>query len=84
MPQLMSCRCYEIRCHTGVVWGNYSSAGTLYPYPVSMSDLWPVYKFSTSSGTPPVDDFNRSFPGNILNSSDVLFTQCWNASDLPV
>ena len=29
----------------------------------------------------PLDDFNRSFPGNPRDSSDVVVTQCWNLTD---
>ena len=78
---LVTCRCYELRCQTGVVAGNYSSGNTLVPYAIAPSELKPVYQFQTVSNEPPADSFGRNFPGNVLNSSQVLFTDCWNATD---
>ncbi|DBB17410.1 TPA: hypothetical protein ACH3X3_014441 [Trebouxia sp. C0006] len=74
-------RCYELRCQTGVVAGNFSSDNTPVPYRIGPAQSQPPYQFTTFSGQPPLDDFNRSFPGNPLNSSDVVFTQCWNLTD---
>ena len=81
---LVTCRCYELRCQTGVVAGNYSSGNTLVPYAIAPSELKPVYDFRTVSSEPPADSFGRVFPGNVLNSSQVLFTDCWNTTDSPV
>ena len=39
---------------------------------------------NTISGEPPVDDYNRTFPGNVLNATHQLFTQCWNQTDSQV
>ncbi|KAL0039953.1 hypothetical protein WJX77_012639 [Trebouxia sp. C0004] len=74
-------RCYELRCQTGVVAGNYSSGNTLVPYAIAPSELKPVYQFQTVSNEPPADSFGRIFPGNVLNSSQVLYTDCWNTTD---
>ena len=71
-------RCYEIRCTTGTVLGNSSGV----PYP--LQDLGgSVYSLNRNTTAPLEDDYGRPFPGNVLNSSNVLFTQCWNASDQP-
>ena len=73
-----ACRCYEVRCTTGTVLGNSSGV------PYSLQDLGgSVYNWNRNTSAPLVDDYGRQFPGNILNGSDVLFTQCWNASDQP-
>ena len=73
-----ACRCYEVRCTTGTVLGNSSGV----PYP--LQDLGgSVYNWDRNTSAPLVDDYGRQFPGNVLNGSDVLFTQCWNASDQP-
>ncbi|KAA6418535.1 MAG: hypothetical protein FRX49_11481 [Trebouxia sp. A1-2] len=74
-------RCYELRCQTGVVAGNYSSANTLVPYAIAPLELKPVYEFQTKTNEPPPDSFGRMFPGNVLNSSQLLFTDCWNTTD---
>jgi len=74
-------RCYELRCQTGVVAGNFSSDNTPVPYLIGPAQSQPPYQFTTFSGQPPLDDFNRSFPGNSLDSRDVVFTQCWNLTD---
>jgi len=78
---LVTCRCYELRCQTGVVAGNYSSGNTLVPYAIAPSELKPVYQFQTVSNEPPADSFGRIFPGNVFNSSQLLFTDCWNTTD---
>ncbi len=78
---LVTCRCYELRCQTGVVAGNYSSGNTLIPYAIAPSELKPVYQFQTVSNELPADSFGRIFPGNVLNSSQLLFTDCWNTTD---
>ena len=78
---LVTCRCYQLRCQTGVVAGNYSSGNTLVPYAIAPSELKPVYDFQTVSNEPPADSFGRLFPGNVLNSSQLLFTDCWNTTD---
>ena len=78
---LVTCRCYELRCQTGVVAGNYSSGNTLVPYAIAPSELEPVYQFQTVSNELPTDSFGRVFPGNVLNSSQLLFTDCWNTTD---
>lgn len=77
----VTCRYYELRCQTGVVAGNYSSGNTLVPYAIAPSQLEPVYQFQTVSNEPPADSFGRMFPGNVLNSSQLLFTDCWNTTD---
>ena len=64
--------------------GNYSSGNTLVPYAIAPSELKPVYQFQTVSNEPPADSFGRIFPGNVLNSSQVLFTDCWNTTDSQV
>ncbi len=78
---LVTCRCYELRCQTGVVAGNYSAGNTLVPYAIAPSELKPVYQFQTVSNEPPADSFGRIFPGNVFNSSQLLFTDCWNTTD---
>ena len=79
-------RCYELRCVNSIVPGNYSADSIRRPIPYAIADgqLKPVYAFDTSSGTPPVDGYNRSFPGNVLNSTNLLFAQCWNETDAQV
>ena len=63
---------------TGTVLGNSSGV------PYSLQDLGgSVYSWDRKISAPFVDDYGRQFPGNILNDSNVLFTQCWNASDQP-
>ncbi len=74
-------RCYELRCQTGVVAGNFSSDNTPVPYLIGPAQSQPPYQFTNFSGQPPLDDFNRSFPGNSLDARDVVFTQCWNLTD---
>ena len=78
---LVTCRCYELRCQTGVVAGSYSSGNTLVPYAIAPSELEPVYQFQTVSNELPTDSFGRVFPGNVLNSGQLLFTDCWNTTD---
>ena len=51
---------------------------------IADGQLKPVYLFQTNSGQPPVDDYNRPFPGNVLNGTNQMFTQCWNETDAQV
>lgn len=78
------CRCYELRCVNSIVPGNYSSRSVPTPYAIADGQLRPVYAFDTISGGPPLDDYNRTFPGNVLNATHQLFTQCWNQTDAQV
>ena len=78
------CRCYELRCVNSIVPGNYSSRSVPTPYAIAGGQLRPVYAFDTISGGPPLDDYNRTFPGNVLNATHQLFTQCWNQTDAQV
>ena len=77
-------RCYELRCINSIVPGNYSSDNTPVPYAIAKNQLEPVYALETYSNSPPVDDYNRPFPGNVLNATRQLFTQCWNQTDAKV
>ena len=79
-------RCYELRCVNNIVPGNYSTddvAGPV-PYRIAPGQLKPVYDVDTINGAPPEDDYRRVFPGNVLNATDQLFTQCWNSTDAQV
>ena len=83
------CRCYELRCVNSIVPGNYtvdSDGPKPTPYLIEPGQLTPVYDFPTNSPVFPVDGYNRTFPGNVLNTTKMLFTQCWNqtAADPPV
>ena len=70
------CRCYEIKCSTGVVTGNYSSSGASIPYNTSVG-------FQAAVNLDTVkDDYNRSWSGNSLKPQDELFTRCWNFSQV--
>lgn len=82
----MMFRCYELRCVNNVVPGNYSADVDHRPIPYAIQDgqLKPVYAFDTINGTPSLDDYNRPFPGNVLNGTKQLFTQCWNETDAQV
>ena len=71
---MLGCRCYEIKCSTGVVVGNYSSTGASIPYNTSLGFQAAVDLFTVK------DDYNRTWPGNDLKPQDELFTQCWNLS----
>lgn len=64
--------------------GNYSSDNTPIPYATAKDQLEPVYELETYGNTPPVDDYNRVFSGNVLNATRQLFTQCWNQTDAKV
>lgn len=64
-----------------IVPGNYSADNTPIPYALAEDQLVPVYEFNTTNNMPPLDDYNRVFPGNVLNSSHQMFTQCWNQTD---
>lgn len=79
-------RCYELRCVNNVVPGNYSADRIPMPIPYAIADgqLKPVYLFETNSVQPPVDDLSRPFPGNVLNGTNQMFTQCWNDTDAQV
>lgn len=72
------CRCYELRCVNSVVPSNYSSDNIPIPYNISANQLTPVYAFATYNNSPPLDDYGRPFPGNVLAASNTMFTQCWN------
>ena len=72
-----TCRCYEIRCISGAVLANASSLES-YPLHAMGGDV-----YSWARTAPLVDDYNRTFPGNLYNTSDAVFTQCWNASNQP-
>ena len=61
-----------------IVPGNYSSDSIPVPYQIGKDQLIPVYDFPTISNTPPLDDYGRIFPGNVLNATQQMFTQCWN------
>ncbi|KAL3133728.1 hypothetical protein ABBQ32_008218 [Trebouxia sp. C0010 RCD-2024] len=74
-------KCYELRCINSIVPGNYSSDNTPIPYATAKDQLEPVYELETYGNTPPVDDYNRVFSGNVLNATRQLFTQCWNQTD---
>lgn len=69
-----------------VVPGNYSTdrVSIPVPYKIGPGQLKPVFQFDTINDEPPVDDYNRTFPGNVLNATDQLFTQCWNETDSQV
>ncbi len=65
--------------------GNLSADGTPISYALSSTQLTAPYQFPLNNPQVfPVDDFNRSFPGNSLDSSNVLYTQCWNDTNSPV
>ncbi|KAL3157021.1 hypothetical protein ABBQ38_001272 [Trebouxia sp. C0009 RCD-2024] len=71
-------RCYEIRCATGTVIGNYTVAG---------NDIVSTIPFNLTRGyTPKVDvntvedDYGRLWSGNDLMDQDLLFTRCYNLS----
>lgn len=64
-----------------IVPGNYSSNNTPVPYAIAENQLKPVYDLETYGSGPPVDGYNRTFPGNVLNATNQLFTQCWNQTD---
>ena len=72
----LRCRCYEVKCDTGTVIGNYSSSGVATPYNTS-GGFQPKVNLSTV-----VDDYNRSWPGNPQLGEQQLFTQCWNLSQV--
>lgn len=65
-----------------VIPGNYSSDGM--PIPFTIAEMKPVYTLDTYSSKPAVDDYNRPFPGNVLDARNQLFTQCWNNTDAQV
>lgn len=74
------CRCYEIRCATGTVIGNYTVAG---------NDVVSTIPFNLTRGyTPKVDvntvkdDYGRLWSGNDLMDQDLLFTKCYNLSQV--
>ena len=67
-----------------IVPGNYSSNNTPIPYEIANGQLTPPYELQTVSGVLPVDDYNRTFPGNFLNATNRLFTQCWTEMDAQV
>lgn len=74
------CRCYEIRCATGTVIGNYTVAG---------NDIVSTIPFNLTRGyTPKVDvntvedDYGRLWSGNDLMDQDLLFTRCYNLSQV--
>lgn len=69
-------RCYEIKCATGVVIGNYSSSAAAIPFNTSVG-FHPAVDLNTVR-----DDYNRSWPGNSLTDQDELFTRCWNVSQV--
>lgn len=79
---LSACRCYEIKCDTGVVIGNYTGDdNTLVPYPFSKIYQEPGLNYSTL-----LDEYDRTWGGvwpNPLQSEDVQRTQCWNADEVP-
>ena len=70
------CRCYELKCDTGTVIGNYSASGVATPYNTS-GGFQSKVNLSTV-----VDDYNRSWPGNTQLGSQQLFTQCWNLTQV--
>lgn len=74
------CRCYEIRCSTGTVIGNYTAAG---------NDVVSTIPFNLTKGfTPKVDvdtvedDYGRLWSGNDLEDQALLFTKCYNLSQV--
>lgn len=77
----ISCRCYEIKCDTGVVIGNYSAANNdaVIPYNTATGFTEPGLNYTTL-----VDDYGRTWNGNPLMSEDQLFTQCWNVSQVTI
>ena len=84
-------RCYELRCVNNIVPSNYSSNNTPVPWGIvpvpsaaARDQLDPLYTHETYSSDPAVDDYNRTFPGNVLNATNQLFTQCWNQTDAQV
>ena len=70
---LPSSRCYEVRCVTGVVVGNFSSNGAAIPFNTSRGFTEPGLDLSTVQ-----DDYGRTYAGNPLKGEEQLFTQCWN------
>ena len=73
-------RCYEIQCVTGTVVGNYT---------VSSGEVVDTTPYNITGGFVPevdldtvVDDYGRHWNGNDLMSEDLLFTQCYNASEV--
>lgn len=77
---MRSCRCYEIQCLTGVVVGNYTTTGATpesVPYNTSTGFIEPGLDYDTLA-----DDYGRYWNGNPLMSEDMLFTQCWNVSQV--
>ncbi|KAK9801963.1 hypothetical protein WJX73_002009 [Symbiochloris irregularis] len=66
-------RCYEIRCTTGVVPGNYTSAGVATPYPLSETYIQPGLDLNTL-----VDDYGRHWAGNPGAADNEIYTLCWN------
>ncbi len=72
-------RCYEIKCDTGVVIGNYSTTNNdaAIPYNTSTGFIEPGLDYDTLK-----DDYNRTWNGNPLMSQDMLFAQCWNGSQV--
>ena len=69
-----------MRCVNNIVPSNYSSSNTPIPWAIAQDQLYPFYRVNSSA----VDDYNRAFPGNVLNATDQLFTQCWNQTDAQV
>ena len=72
-----------------IVPGNYTLENNVpkpIPDRIEPGQLKPVYDFNTTTGQFPVDGYNRPFPGNVLNATKQLFTQCWNqtVADEPV
>ena len=76
----LACRCYEIRCSTGTVIGNYSAdnSDAVIPYNITGGFI-PKVNLDTV-----VDDYGRHWNGNDLMSEDELFTQCYNASQVSI
>ncbi|KAK9787725.1 hypothetical protein WJX73_002165 [Symbiochloris irregularis] len=66
-------RCYELRCATGTVVGNYTNSGSAIPFNTSNGFTEPNLDEATVK-----DDYGRVYPGNDLKSEDELFVQCWN------
>lgn len=69
----MRCRCYEVRCLTGAVVGNYSSDGSPILFDTSKALTQPGLNVATVR-----DSYGRTYGGNPLESEELLFTQCYN------
>lgn len=71
------CRCYEVKCQTGLVIANYTGPAS---NPTSAAELQTISQGYTPAKnvSAVTDTFGRTAPVNPLLSQNLIYTNCWN------